>query len=241
MSISDPLSTPDPLSTSDPGPNVTGPTGSPSSRPVPDVGEPPPLQRTVGRWITLRPVRHVDYDAIRSAELSDELGVRWRHRGATPSPEAFAQALWAGVLVQYLVIDNDDHRLLGLVSAYNADLQSGTCHLGFARFDPTDHSPGVIEGVLLVADHLFSHWTFRKLYGETLEFNLANLGGVLGPLLTEEGRLREHAFAGGRYWDLVHLALYREVWETHRSRLLPERPDRPGRRPIEVLVPGAWT
>jgi RimJ/RimL family protein N-acetyltransferase len=203
------------------------------------VGEPPPLQRTAGRWITLQPVRHADYDAIRAAELSDELGVRWRHRGATPSPEAFAQVLWAGVLVQYLVVDNDDHRLVGLVSAYNADLQSGTCHMGFARFDPTDRSPGMIEGVLLVADHLFTHWTFRKLYGETLEFNLANLGGVLGPLLTEEGRLREHVFAGGRYWDLSYLALYREVWETHRARLLPAEPDLLAPRPIEVRVPGA--
>ena len=94
--------------------------------------------------------------------------------------------------------------------------------------------------MLLLADHLFAHWTFRKLYGETLEFNLANLGGVLGPLLTEEGRLRQHAFAGGRYWDLVHLALYRDVWETHRSTGCCPRA-RTGRpRPVSVLVPGAW-
>ncbi len=217
------------------------PSASPASpaQPAPPSDH-PPLQRTVGRWITLRPIRHADYDAIRLAELSDQLGVRWRHRGTTPSPEAFAQALWAGVLVQYLVVDNDDHALVGLVTAYNADLQSGTCHVGFARFDRTDRSPGLIEGVLLVADHLFTHWTFRKLYGETLEFNLADLGGVLSPLLTEEGRLRQHAYAGGRYWDLVHLALYREVWEAHRARLLPDGPDRTGSRPLSVLVPGAW-
>ena len=230
MSTSDPISLPD----------AAGPDPRAASPAPPLVGGPPPMQRTAGRWVTLRPVRHADYDAIRLAELSDELGVRWRHRGATPSPEAFAQALWAGVLVQYLVVDNDDHSLVGIVSAYNADLQSGTCHMGFARFDPDDRSPGLIEGVLLVADHLFTHWTFRKVYGETLEFNLANLGGVLGPLLVEEGRLRDHAFAGGRYWDLVHLALYREVWETHRGRLLPTGSDRTRARSISVIVPGAW-
>jgi len=232
MTASDPSPSPsNPSHPSHPSPPAAGPSSS---------SDHPPLQRTVGRWITLRPIRHADYDAIRLAELSDELGVRWRHRGATPSPEAFAQALWAGVLEQYLVVDNDDHGLVGLVTAYNADLQSGTCHMGFARFDRHDRSPGLVEGVLLVADHLFTHWTFRKLYGETLEFNLTNLGGVLGPLLTEEGRLRQHAYAGGRYWDLVHLALYRDVWEAHRSRLLPDGPDRAGSRPLSVLVPGAW-
>ena len=201
----------------------------------------PPVQRTAGHWATLRPIRPVDYDAIRVAELSDDLGVRWRHRGATPSPEAFAHSLWAGVLVQYLVVANDDHRLLGVVSAYDVDLRSGTASLGFARFGGGDRSPGLVEGVILLADHLFSHWPLRKLYGETLEFNLPNLGGVLGPLLVEEGRLRAHAFAGGRYWDLVYLALYRETWDEHRGRLLPaDGPPRPPGGAIGALLPGAW-
>jgi RimJ/RimL family protein N-acetyltransferase len=211
--------------------------GRPGGDAAPDPDEPdrdapgragdrpdPPVQRTVGRWITLRPVRPADYDFIRSAELSDDLGLRWRHRGATPSPEAFAHALWAGVLAQFLVVANADHRVVGLVSAYDPDLRAGTCFVGFARFDPHDRSPGLVEAVLLLTDHLFAHWPFRKLYGETIEFNLADLGGVLGPLLVEEGRLREHVFAGGRHWDLCYLALYRDTWLAHRDRLLP----RPG-------------
>jgi RimJ/RimL family protein N-acetyltransferase len=186
-----------------------------------------PLQCTQGRWISLRPVRPADYDFIRSAELSDELGLRWRHRGATPSPEAFAHTLWAGVLTQYLVVANSDNRVLGLVCAYDADLRAGTCFIGFARFDRRDRSPGLVEGVLLLTDHLFAHWPFRKLYGECLEFNLPEFGAGLGPLLVEEGRLREHMFAGGRYWDLCYLALYRDTWITHRAWLLPRSPSSP--------------
>ena len=133
----------------------------------------PPVQRTAGRWVTLRPVRPADYDLIRAAELSDDLGVRWRHAGSTPSPEAFAHSLWAGVLAQFLVVGSADQRMLGLVSAYDPDLRSGTCSVGFARFVAGgEASPGLVEGVLLLADHLFSHWPFRKLYGETTEFNL---------------------------------------------------------------------
>lgn len=200
-----------------------------------------PLQCTTGRWISLRPVRPADYDFIRSAELSDDLGLRWRHRGATPSPEAFAHTLWAGVLTQYLVVANADDRVLGLVCAYDADLRAGTCFIGFARFDRRDRSPGLVEGVLLLTDHLFAHWPFRKLYGESLEFNLPEFGAGLGTLLVEEGRLREHMFAGGRYWDLCYLALYRDAWLAHRDWLLPRMPvgrgdGEPTARPTRLFV-----
>jgi RimJ/RimL family protein N-acetyltransferase len=230
------------------------PTGPPDQPHQPAAHEPVdpvdpvevPLQRTQGRWISLRPVRPADYDFIRSAELSDDLGLRWRHRGATPSPEAFAHTLWAGVLTQYLVVANADNRVLGLVCAYNADLRAGTCFIGFARFDRQDHSPGLVEGVLLLTDHLFSHWPFRKLYGECLEFNLAEFGAKLGTLLVEAGRLREHVFAGGRHWDLCYLALYRSTWLDHREWLLPRPPavtvdaDGPPRpRRLIVSIPGA--
>ncbi len=173
--------------------------------------------------MSLRPIRAADYEMIRLAELSDDLGVRWRHRGATPSPEAFAQRLWAGVLAQYLVVAHHDQHVVGLVSGYNADLASGTCWVGFARFDDAEHSPLLVEGVVLLVDHLFAHWPFRKLYGETIGFNLASLRNPLSRLLVEEGRLRQHIFAGGTHWDLHYLALYRPTWDEWRGRLLPRR------------------
>jgi hypothetical protein len=191
--------------------------------------------------VSLRPIRSVDYEMVRLAELSDDLGVRWRHRGATPSPEAFAQRLWAGVLAQYLVVAHHDQRVVGLVSGYNADLASGTCWVGFARFDDTthadrsdhaDHSPLMVEGIVLLVDHLFTHWPFRKLYGETIGFNLAGLRNPLSRLLVEEGRLREHVYAGGTHWDLHYLALYRRTWDEWRDRLVPRlAPDPVGARP----------
>src|SRR4051795_5512553 len=98
--------------------------------------------------VHLRPVEPGDYLPLRRFELDLTLGPRWRHRGATPSPEAFAQALWSGVLTQYLVVANADDHVVGLVGAYQADLRAGTCFIGFARFDPRDRSPGLVEGVM---------------------------------------------------------------------------------------------
>jgi RimJ/RimL family protein N-acetyltransferase len=194
----------------------------------PDAAADAPRPRTRGRWVSLRPVRSVDYELIRAAELSDDLAVRWRHRGATPSPEQFAQRLWAGVLAQYLVVAHHDEHVVGLVTAYDADMTSGTVWVGFVRFDSSGHSPLMVEGIVLLVDHLFEHWPFRKLYGETVDFNLAGLRNPLARLLVQEGRLREHVYAAGRYWDLHHLALYRSTWLEWRPRLLP----RPTPEPI---------
>lgn len=183
--------------------------------------EPRRLQQTSGRWVSLYPVGPADYDMLRRAEISDDLGVSWRLSGSTPSPEAYVQSLWAGVLAQFLVVTNRDSRVLGLVAAYNADLSSGTCYVAFARFDTKDKSPAMVEGIVLFVDHLFSNWTFRKLYGESAGYNLGQLQTPIQRLLVEEGRLRDHVYAGGRYWDLHILALYRSTWDEWRSRLLP--------------------
>ena len=75
--------------------------------------------------VHLRPVEPTDYAALRRFELDLTLGPRWRHRGATPSPEAFVQALWSGVLALYLVESSHRREPVGLVSAYGHDLQSG--------------------------------------------------------------------------------------------------------------------
>lgn len=194
-------------------------TGLPNGDQQAGAGTDPPRPRTRGRWVSLRPIRTVDYELIRAAELADDLAVRWRHRGGTPSPEQFAQRLWAGVLAQYLVVAHADHRVVGLVCAYNPDLASGTCWVGFVRFDD-DRSPLMVEGIVLLVDHLFGQWPLRKLYGETIGFNLPDLGHPLVRLLVEEGRLRQHVYAAGSYWDVHHLALYRATWQAWRGRLL---------------------
>lgn len=192
----------------DPSDAVGGPTAGPA------------LQRTRGRWAELVPIRAQDHEWLRVQELGDQLGVRWRLRGATPSPERWAQGLWQGVLAQHLVVRHDRGEVVGLVCAYDVDLQDGTCSIGFARLGD-DRGPAFAEGIMLLVDHLFATWPLRKLCGESAEFNLTTFTSGLDSLLVEEGRRRAHRYAGGRHWDVVLLALWRDRWLEARSRLLP--------------------
>lgn len=168
-----------------------------------------------GVW--LRPIEPADYGPLRRYELSLTLGPRWRHRGTTPSPEAMVQSLWSGVLAQYLVQTSLRPEPVGLVTAYGADLQSGTVWVAGARFDDQLHPSAFVLGARRFIDHLFDTWPLRKLYAEVLEPNLAGVGRGAFDLFETEGVLREHAYVGGTYVHQHLLALRRATWETVRA------------------------
>lgn len=168
--------------------------------------------------------------ALREVELSDYLIFRWRHHGAHPSPAEFEADIWSSGLCHFLVEDAQK-RLCGFVSAYDADLAHGHCRMAAAQFDPRASGLSVLTGGFLLWDYLFRGWPIRKIYLESLDFNLAQFRGLLDDLAREEGVLRQHTYLEGAYHDLHILAIYREEWESGNSRAkrwLESRRARPG-------------
>ncbi len=163
-----------------------------------------------GRWITLTPVNPSHHRALYELGFRDQNSFRWRYRGSMPSFTAFEQSLYAGVLCQFAVCPNDEvGKIVGLTVAYNGSPQDEFCYL--AAVADKAIGPGTVEAVALFVRYLFRYWPFRKIYLESLEFNVSQYASAvrLG-LFREEGRLREHHYFDGRYWDLVLYALYRE-------------------------------
>jgi hypothetical protein len=175
----------------------------------------PPLR---GRHVYLRPVNPEDYGYMRALDLGEELGVRWRFRGATPSPEQWAQAGGAQ-LAQFMVTRSSDNRPLGAAAVYQHNFQDEHAYLAVAAFD-TDRNPLMVLGTALFVEYVFTCWNFRKLYLDLPEYNLPQLASGVGTLFAEEGRLREHMYYDGRFWDKLVLALYRRTWEERSGRLL---------------------
>ncbi len=166
-----------------------------------------------GDRITLMPILPAHYEQLYQMELSNQMAQRWRHKGATPSYEMFVQTLWGGILTQYLVVANDTSRIVGMVSAYNANFKDDYAWLAVAKFDPGDQSLMILHGAAQFIDYLFGTWAFRKLYAESPEYSYQQFRSGLGVLFEEEGCLRDHEYLRGRYWDLHHLSVYRERWE----------------------------
>lgn len=182
--------------------------------------------RLVGRNVMLRPLGQRDYDTLYQAEHSEALGPRWRLQGATVSPENYPQVLWQGVLAQFAVVERAMAHPIGTVCAYQAEPADGYAYFAVADLKTGGSPTRVSQGVFIFLAYLFKTWPFRKIYVQTMEYNLDRYRSMCGRLLVEEGRLREHHFLAGRYWDEVTLAVYRDVWERWESRviagLLPE-------------------
>lgn len=174
----------------------------------------------VGRHVYLRPIYPEDYGFLHRIETSGPLAVRWRQGGLTPSPENFASRLWDGVLAQYFVVDNASDELVGIASLYFADMQNRFCHIAFARFGGLRSGRRLLEGALLLIDYAFRRWGFRKLYGETIEYNYAQFRSGAGRLFREEARIPNHEYLDGQYWDRYILAIYQHEWEERAANLL---------------------
>jgi RimJ/RimL family protein N-acetyltransferase len=173
-----------------------------------------------GEFARLRPLAQNDYAYLYDLSLSAENNARWRYRGATPSPERFVSDLWSGVLAQFLVETPEPRKRAGLVVAYNADLANGTVYLGVLIDNAHHRKVWPLEGVMLFVDYLFQNWTFRKVYAETTEFSAAHFSSGAKTLFEEEGRLREHQYFQGRYWDYIYYSLTRKRWEENGRKLL---------------------
>lgn len=166
-----------------------------------------------GSRVALRPIEVADYPALRRAELSDELALRWRHHGRHDPPEAFGASLWLDSLFHFLAYDIRTSDIIGIVSSYSPYWEGGSCYLAAARIgDQSRMGSKMVGAVALAIDYIFNGWPIRKIYFETAEYNFVQFDGAVGRFLEEEGRLREHVFLNGRYWDQIILALWRSTW-----------------------------
>lgn len=178
---------------------------------------PPSLQ---GRDVFLRPVVPEDYRFLHSVELGSELGPRWRFRGATPSPEQWGQVTWSSTLAQFLVVGRQSTKPLGIAAAHQANFQDGYAYMSAAGFEPSRRSPAMMIGLAIFLNYVFACWNLRKLYMEVPEYNYARFASVAERYGQLEGRLRDHLYFNGRYWDQLTLAVYRDNWQRVGAKAL---------------------
>jgi len=151
----------------------------------------------------------------------EEHNFRWRFRGALPPYEAFTRTIHDHVLVQFAVVaEGRGSHIVGHAMALDADLRDGYCNVGLVS-DPNCHS--VMEAVVLLVNYVFSHWPLRKIYFRVAEYNTVQYSRYLAHPLAEgifqeEGRLRDHLYFDGRYWDEIIYSLYCENFNTWKSR-----------------------
>jgi RimJ/RimL family protein N-acetyltransferase len=170
--------------------------------------------------VYLRTLTPKDYPHLQFAETSTELAPRWRFRGSTPSPEQWAQATLPNVLAQFLVVERHGDKPIGTVAVFDQNFQDGHAHLAVGRLKPEERTPTMMFGLVLFLRYVFTCWNLRKLYMEVLEYNYDQFASGAGKWFEIEGRLREHSFYGGRYWDKLILTMSRETFRERAAAIL---------------------
>jgi len=179
----------------------------PPARTTPSAGPRPHVLRTP--QLALRPVHPEYVPFLYDLAIREDVGWRWRFRGAIPDIETFEAGLRQGVLSQFVVVAAPSGMPVGTVGSYQGDLGRGTAHVAAAFVPEQWGSRLPIAAVDLFVRHLFQVWNLRKLYLEVPEFNYAQIASGVGRYFEVEGRLREHSYYDGRYWDEYVLAVYR--------------------------------
>lgn len=194
-------------------------------------GAPPPRVSRTGRWVQLVPVSVVHHEFLYDLATGEDTGFRWRFGGTVPPFEQFRDTLWSGVLTQFVVLERTSQAPVGLVVAYNGDLNNGIAYLGAVMARAVQGSGIAVDALLLFVRYVFDTWSFRKLYLEVPEFNMPAMDGGTRRWFVEEGRMQQCIFRAGRYWDRLILAIGRETAaEMVAGRLSGRRAGRPDRR-----------
>ena len=175
-----------------------------------------------GHRVNLRPLAPPDYEWLYVLSSLPEVSSRWRFRGSTPSPEVFRAALWSNCDVQLIVEAADGSGPLGLLQLVDRDDRSGYAGVNMILRPDFMRRGWPFEGIAIFVEYVFRCWALRKLYFHTVSFNATQFQSAIGTLLTEEGRLRDHEYHDGKYFDLLILALYRETWQEARRTEIGE-------------------
>lgn len=174
-----------------------------------------------GRHVRLVRVQPTHLAFVHRLLTDPVVGYRHLLSGHGPTPYEFLDAVEQEVFEQFVVQFRSSLRPAGLVRALDANVTDGRATVSIA-VEPRLIGSGIaLEGSGLLADYLFTHLGFRKLYAYIPEFNLENLQGP-AEFMRTEAILRKHRYYAGQYWDVWVVAMEAPSWQELREQFLED-------------------
>jgi hypothetical protein len=154
------------------------------------------------------------------AMMDPRWGHKWRYRGQTPSPAEFEASLFHGAFSQYVVTSTATGAIVGLVTAYDARLDSGFCHLSLTRLvESRPEEPLLfLGGAALFVSLLFRNWNFRKVYAEIPGVTWRQFSAGAGTIFDVEAVIPERDYFDGEYLDARVVSISRARWQEFTGR-----------------------
>ena len=96
---------------------------------------------------------------------------------------------------------------VGTIGAHHADPRAGWFEYGVTTGAAHRHQGYAAEAVVMLLRFMFADRRYHKCQARVFAHNEASLALQRKLGFTEEGRLRDHVFAGGEYHDLVMMGM----------------------------------
>ena len=120
---------------------------------------------------------------------------------------------------KYWIIEYDNMKL-GLVSIYNIKLDFKHCSWAFYLGNTEVRGAGIGSKVeYTILNYVFETMQFNRLMCEVFSFNekVIQMHNKFG--FNEEGYYKEHILKGGKYYDVVALAILKSEWYISKDKL----------------------
>jgi RimJ/RimL family protein N-acetyltransferase len=178
-----------------------------------------------GQAICLAPIDH---------EKDPEIESKWTHdpdfmRSLSPQPiqplsptqlrkkyEAIEkEAEESKKLFYFTIRRREDDRLVGFARLYWVDWPNGNSSIELGIGNPDDRGRGYgNEALQMLLKYAFSELNLYRLSAWIAEYNQAALGLFRKSGFVEEVRRRQALNRYGQRWDVIHLGILRNEWES---------------------------
>jgi RimJ/RimL family protein N-acetyltransferase len=109
------------------------------------------------------------------------------------------------------VATRSENHLVGCTGLHQIDVRNRHATFGIAIGDKNMWGRGYgTEVTRFIVEHAFRTLNLNRVWLHVLEFNERGIRAYKKVGFREEGRLRQHQFVDGRYWDIITMAVLRE-------------------------------
>jgi RimJ/RimL family protein N-acetyltransferase len=111
------------------------------------------------------------------------------------------------------IVLRDGDRLIGSTGLHKIDWRNRHAAFGIAIGVVEEWGKGYgAEATRLMVQHAFATLNLNRVWLEVYEFNQRGIRAYEKVGFQIEGRLRQHTFRDGRYWDVLVMGVLREEW-----------------------------
>ncbi len=177
-----------------------------------------------GKLVRLRPVELTDRDHyfawINDPEVAEFLAARWLYSLSQEQSYVESATLQTRPPDVKLAIETiDEPRHIGSVNLHAFDREDRRATLGIMIGDKSCWSRGFgTDAILTMLRYGFEELNLNRVDLTCDERNARGIACYRKCGFVEEGRLRQHRFAKGRYWDTVVMATFADAFYAAHGR-----------------------